>query len=91
MLVHVDFAPDYADAPVNVVDQPSPRPPGGMGPDFAEFAEGLPVAGLRMTGMVAPFLHPGGLLEEGDDGVEVAVGPPGGAAAVLDVAAQALG
>ncbi len=41
VLVHVDFAGDYADAPRQPVDQPMPRPEGGLPANFATFAEGL--------------------------------------------------
>ncbi len=42
VLVHVDFAPDYADALKQPVDEPTPRPEGGLPPGYAEFAPALP-------------------------------------------------
>ena len=41
VLVHVGFAPDYGDALKQPVDEPSPRPDGGLPPDFTTFADGL--------------------------------------------------
>jgi nicotinamidase-related amidase len=41
-LVHVEFAPDYIDALRQPVDEPTPRPEGGLPPGYAEFAPGLP-------------------------------------------------
>lgn len=40
-LVHVDFADDYSDALKQPVDEPTPRPEGGLPPGYAEFAPGL--------------------------------------------------
>lgn len=40
-LVHVDFVPDYTDALKQPVDEPTPRPEGGLPPDYAEFPPGL--------------------------------------------------
>jgi nicotinamidase-related amidase len=37
--VRVDLGPNFADAPSNLVDLPTPRPPGGMPADFAEFPD----------------------------------------------------
>lgn len=37
--VRVDLGPDFADAPSNLVDQPTARPPGGLPADFAEFPD----------------------------------------------------
>jgi nicotinamidase-related amidase len=45
VLVRVDFAPDYADAPLQPVDQPIVRPPGGLPEDFSTFVEGLSAPG----------------------------------------------
>ncbi|MDC7677697.1 hydrolase [Asticcacaulis machinosus] len=39
--VHVCWAKDYADMPSTNVDQPMPRPEGGMPADFATFYPGL--------------------------------------------------
>jgi nicotinamidase-related amidase len=41
VLVHVAWAPDFADAPHQPVDRPNVLPPGGLPPDWSEFAEGL--------------------------------------------------
>jgi nicotinamidase-related amidase len=41
VLVSVDFAEDYADALSTPVDQPMPRPPGGMPKGWSEIAAGL--------------------------------------------------
>lgn len=41
VLVRVAFAEDFADAPGQAVDQPMPRPPGGLRPEWADLAEGL--------------------------------------------------
>src|SRR5262245_14619749 len=40
-LVRVTWSPDYADAPPQRVDQPSPRQPGGPPAGWADLAEGL--------------------------------------------------
>lgn len=40
-LVHLELASDYKDALVQPVDEPTPRPDGGLPPDYAEFAPGL--------------------------------------------------
>ena len=37
--VRVDLGPDFADAPSARVDLPTPRPPGGLPADFAEFPD----------------------------------------------------
>jgi nicotinamidase-related amidase len=37
--VRVMWAKDYADAPSSNVDEPTPRPPGGLPPAFAEFPD----------------------------------------------------
>jgi nicotinamidase-related amidase len=50
VLVSVGFAPDFADAPRQAVDQPMPRPPGGLPEDWSELAEGLAQPGdLRVV------------------------------------------
>lgn len=41
VLVRVAFADDFSDAPGQAVDQPMALPPGGLPPDWTEFAEGL--------------------------------------------------
>jgi nicotinamidase-related amidase len=41
VLVRVDFAEDYADAPPAPVDQPMTRPPGGMPKEWSALAAGL--------------------------------------------------
>lgn len=41
VLVHVAWAADFADAPCQPVDQPSPRPTGGLPPAWSELADGL--------------------------------------------------
>jgi len=41
VLVSVGFAPDFSDAPRQAVDQPMPRPPGGLPEGWSELAEGL--------------------------------------------------
>ena len=41
VLVRIDWAADYADAPQGKVEQPLPRPPGGLPPGWSQFAEGL--------------------------------------------------
>jgi nicotinamidase-related amidase len=41
VLVRVDFAEDFADAPSTPVDQPMPRPPGGMPNEWSALAAGL--------------------------------------------------
>jgi nicotinamidase-related amidase len=40
-LVRVAFAADYADAPPSLVDQPTPRPPGGLPEAWSALADGL--------------------------------------------------
>lgn len=40
-LVHVGFAPDYADALKQPVDEPAPRPEGGLPPGWFDFVDGL--------------------------------------------------
>jgi nicotinamidase-related amidase len=37
--VRVDFGSDFVDAPSNNVDEPTPRPAGGYGADFAAFPD----------------------------------------------------
>ena len=39
--VHVMFAADYADALKQPIDNPMPRPAGGLPADWADFADGL--------------------------------------------------
>ena len=41
VLVHVSWAADFADAPRQPVDQPTPLPEGGLPPAWSELAEGL--------------------------------------------------
>jgi nicotinamidase-related amidase len=41
VLVHVGFAPDYADSLRQPVDAPMQRPPGGLPAGWADLAEGL--------------------------------------------------
>jgi nicotinamidase-related amidase len=41
VLVRVDFAEDYADAPSTPVDQPMTHPPGGMPKEWSALAAGL--------------------------------------------------
>ena len=41
VLVRVDFAEDFADAPSTPVDQPMTRPPGGMPKEWSALAAGL--------------------------------------------------
>ena len=45
VLVRVDFAEDYADAPPANVDSPMQRPAGGMPPNWSQLAEGLAAPG----------------------------------------------
>lgn len=44
-LVHVGFAPDYADALKQPVDEPTPRPQGGLPPGWFDFVDDLPQPG----------------------------------------------
>lgn len=53
--VRVDLGPNFSDAPSSLVDQPTPRPPGGLPADFAEFpddpaAHGDLIVGKRSWG-----------------------------------------
>ncbi len=41
ILVRVGFADDYSDALKQPVDEPIPRPPGGLPPGYMDFAPGL--------------------------------------------------
>ena len=41
ILVHVAWAADFADAPRQPVDQPTPLPAGGLPPGWSELADGL--------------------------------------------------
>jgi nicotinamidase-related amidase len=41
VLVHVGFAPDFADAPKQLVDQPTPFPEGGLPAGWSDLCEGL--------------------------------------------------
>lgn len=41
VLARVAWAPDFADAPRQPVDQPFPRPAGGLPPAWSELADGL--------------------------------------------------
>lgn len=43
--VRVDFAPDFADAPPQLVDQPMTAPPGGRPANWAVLAEGIALSG----------------------------------------------
>jgi nicotinamidase-related amidase len=45
VLVRVDWAANFADAPPANVDAPTPRGPGAMPPNWSEFAEGLVAPG----------------------------------------------
>ena len=47
VLVRVDFAEDYADAPSTPVDQPMTHPPGGMPKEWSALAAGLAQPGDR--------------------------------------------
>lgn len=41
VLVHVDFAADFSDALKQPVDEPTPRPEGGLPAGWADFVDGL--------------------------------------------------
>ncbi|HEY1942387.1 MAG TPA: hydrolase [Roseiarcus sp.] len=45
VLVRVEWAPDFADAPPANVDEPGPRRPGDLPPGWSELAEGLAAPG----------------------------------------------
>jgi nicotinamidase-related amidase len=47
--VHVAFAPDFADSLKQEVDDRMPRPPGGMPPEFSEFAPEIAALNAPVT------------------------------------------
>jgi len=52
VLVHVDWGLGFADAPQGPVDEPMPRPDGGLPPDWADL-----VAGLEQRGDLVVTKH----------------------------------